>query len=77
MINIISKRFDGWKKVLLSLGERITLIQSCLTHIPSYFLSLFRIPTSIASKIEKLQRDFLWSVVGDDERSSYWLGSGV
>ena len=69
MINIISKRLDGWKKVLLSLGERITLIQSCLTHIPSYFLSLFRIPTSIASKIEKLQRDLLWSGIRDSKRS--------
>ncbi|RVX09326.1 LINE-1 retrotransposable element ORF2 protein [Vitis vinifera] len=61
VVERISRRLDGWKKAYLSLGGRITLIQSCLSHIPSYFLSLFKIPVSIASKIEKMQRDFLWS----------------
>lgn len=34
--------------------------QSCLPHIPSYFLSLFKIPTLVALMIKKMQRDFLW-----------------
>ena len=59
---------DGWKKVFLSLGARITLIQSSLSHILNYFLSLFKIPVSIALKIEKLQRDFLWSGVGKGKK---------
>ncbi|KAJ9700981.1 hypothetical protein PVL29_006352 [Vitis rotundifolia] len=57
VIERISSRLDG-----------ITLIQSCLTHLPSYFLSLFKIPASVAAKIEKLQRDFLWSGVGEGKR---------
>ena len=52
----------------LPLGGRITLIQSNLSHIPSYFLSLFKIPVSIASKIEKMQRDFLWSGAGEGRK---------
>ena len=31
-----------------------------MKHIPSYFLSLFKVPTSIALRIKKLQREFLW-----------------
>ncbi|KAJ9671271.1 hypothetical protein PVL29_027318 [Vitis rotundifolia] len=54
VVERISRRLDGWKKAFLSLGGRITLIQSCLSHIPSYFLSLFKISSSIASKIEKM-----------------------
>ena len=33
-----------------------------------YFLSLFKIPTSVAAKIEILQRDFLWLGVGEGKR---------
>ncbi|KAJ9703126.1 hypothetical protein PVL29_004763 [Vitis rotundifolia] len=68
VIERISSRLDGWQKAYLSFGGRITLIQSCLTHLPSYFLSLFKIPASVVAKIEKLQRDFLWSGVGEGKR---------
>lgn len=61
VLDIVSMRLDGWKKAFLSLGGRITLIQSCLMHIPSYYLSLFKISASIALRIEKLRRDFLRS----------------
>ena len=53
---------DGWKKAYLSLGGRVTLICSCLSHIPSYFLSMFKIPSSVALKIQKLRRDFISSI---------------
>ena len=55
-------------------GKRFTYllevgyIHSCLTHIPSYFLSYFKILALVAAKIEKLQRDFLSSGVGDGKR---------
>ncbi|RVX10323.1 putative ribonuclease H protein [Vitis vinifera] len=68
VIERISKRLDGWKKAHLSLGGRITLLHSCLSHIPSYFLSLFKIPASVAAKVERMQRDFLWSLVGEGKR---------
>ena len=68
MVKRISRRLDGWKNDFLSLGGRITLIQCYLSHIPSYFLSLFKIPVSIASKIEKMQRDFLWSRAGEGKK---------
>ncbi|RVX07806.1 hypothetical protein CK203_021931 [Vitis vinifera] len=68
VIERISRRLDGWQKAYLSFGGRITLIQSCLTHMPCYFLSLFKIPALVAAKIERLQRDFLWSGVGEGKR---------
>ena len=52
----------------MSLGGRITLIQSCLSHIPNYFLSLFKIPALVALRIEKIQREFLWSGSGEGKR---------
>ena len=57
MIDKVSKRLDGWKKAFVSLRGRITPILSCLSHMPSYFLSLFKIPASLASKIEKMHKE--------------------
>ena len=36
------------------------LLKSTLSSLPTYFLLVFTIPTHVANKIEKLQRDFLW-----------------
>ncbi|RVW36396.1 putative ribonuclease H protein [Vitis vinifera] len=44
----------------LSKGGRITLIKSTLASIPLYQMSLFRMPKSVARRLEKLQRNFLW-----------------
>ena len=41
-------------------GGCLMLLKSTLSSLPTYFLSLFTIPTHVANKIEKLQRDFLW-----------------
>ena len=56
------------EKASLFLGSRITLIQSCLMHILSYFLSLSKILASIASRIEKMQKEFLWLGFGEGKR---------
>ena len=42
------------------------MIKSTLANIPTYYLSLFKIPVKVANCIEKLQRDFLWGGVGEE-----------
>ena len=55
----IEQKLAGWKKLYLSKWGQLMLLKSKLFSIPTYFLSLFTIPTHVANKIEKLQRDFL------------------
>ena len=54
------RKLTGWKKMYLSKGGRHMLLKSILSSFPTYYLSLFTIPTHVANKIERLQRDFLW-----------------
>ena len=56
----IERKLAEWKKLYLSKGGRLTLLKSTLSSLPTYYLSLFTIPSHVANKIEKLQRDFLW-----------------
>lgn len=62
----LEHRLAGWKRLYLSKGGQITLIKSTLSNLPTYFLSLFLLLANIASRIEKLQRDFLWGGLGDE-----------
>ena len=55
------KRLASWKSQYISKAGRLTLIQSTLSSLPIYCLSLFRMPASICSRLEKIQREFLWS----------------
>ena len=42
-------------------GGRSCICLRGVSSLPTYYLSLFTIPTHVANRIEKLQRDFLWS----------------
>ena len=68
VVERMEKRLAGWKMLYLSKGGRVTLIKSTLSSIPTYYLSLFPIPMSIARRIEKLQRDFLWGGLEDEQK---------
>jgi len=66
VVGKIERRLASWKRMYLSKGGRVTLIKSTLSNLPTYFLSLFPIPSGVASCIEKLHRDFLWGGLGEE-----------
>uniref|UniRef100_A0A2N9EFE5 Reverse transcriptase domain-containing protein n=1 Tax=Fagus sylvatica TaxID=28930 RepID=A0A2N9EFE5_FAGSY len=64
----MERKLAGWKRMYLSKGGRLTLIKSTLSSLPTYFLSLFPIPVAVASRIDKIQRDFLWGGMGEGKK---------
>ena len=69
------RRLALWKSQYISKGGRITLIKSTMGSMPVYQMSLFRMPMSVARRLEKLQRDFLWG--GLMERKTHLVKWGV
>ncbi|KAJ9701371.1 hypothetical protein PVL29_006637 [Vitis rotundifolia] len=67
------RRLAQWKRHYISKGGHITLIKSTLASMPTYHLSLFRMPKSVAKRLERIQRDFLWGGGSLDKK----LGGGV
>ena len=56
----VRRRLALWKQQYNSKGGRITLIKSTMANMPLYQMSLFRMPKTVARRLEKLQKDFLW-----------------
>jgi hypothetical protein len=54
VVSKIERWLASWQRMYLSKGGRVTLTKSTLSNLPTYFLSLFPIPSSVASRIEKL-----------------------
>ena len=54
------KRLTMWKRQYLSKEGRATLIRSTLSNLPIYYMSVLRLPSSVRSRLEQIQRDFLW-----------------
>ena len=70
----MKRKLAGWKKLYLSKGGKVTLIKSTLSNLPTYLLSLFPIPASVANQIARLQRDFLWGGLGDSLNFIWLIG---
>ena len=68
IIEKVERRLARWKRLYLSKWERLTLIKSTLSNLPTYLLSPFPIPADIAYRIDQLQRNFLWGGLGDDSK---------
>ncbi|WMV33279.1 hypothetical protein MTR67_026664 [Solanum verrucosum] len=60
-----------WKSRYLSLGGRLTLINSVLDALPTYMMSLFPIPPGVINRLDSIRRKFLWQ--GNKERKGYHL----
>nr|KYP53471.1 Putative ribonuclease H protein At1g65750 family [Cajanus cajan] len=56
----IKRRLSNWKGKVLSMAGRVQLINLVLTSLPLYYLSFYKIPKGVSSKISRLQRQFLW-----------------
>ena len=70
------KRSALWKKIYISKGGRIILIKSALASLPLYQMSIVRMLTNVAKRLEKLQRSFLWGG-GALERKAYLINWDV
>ena len=56
----MEKKLSGWKQLYLSKDGRLTLLKSTLSSLLTYYLSLFTIPKAMVTRLERIQRNFLW-----------------
>jgi hypothetical protein len=67
----VMKRLDGWKGSSLSLGGRLVLINSCLSNLPVYAMSMFWLHVSVIDKMDTARKRFFWQ--GGNMKKKYHL----
>lgn len=61
LIQKVRRRLSSWKIQYLSLGGRLTLVNSVLSALPTYWMSIFKLPCWVIKALDRIRRDFLWS----------------
>ena len=60
VLDKITAKLESWKANYLSRGGRLTLINSMLSAIPTYYLSVLHLPKRVEVVIDQICRRFLW-----------------
>ncbi|VVA23746.1 PREDICTED: ribonuclease H At1g65750, partial [Prunus dulcis] len=60
IIDKVKKRLSSWKSHTLSMAGRLTLLQSVTSAIPIYSMQTAMLPASVCSKLDQLNKNFLW-----------------
>lgn len=56
----IEKKLGCWQGKLLAIGGRVALINSSISSVPLYMMSLYSLPCGVREKIDFYRRRFLW-----------------
>jgi hypothetical protein len=67
----MNKKLGMWKSRFLSIGGRVTLINSSLSNLPMYMLSLFLTPKLVLKNRDTFRKRMLWQ--GGDNTRKYHL----
>jgi hypothetical protein len=67
------QKVNSWSNKCLSKAGREVMIKSVLQAIPSYVMSIFLLPDTIISAIEKMMNSFWWGCGGTNNRGIHWM----
>jgi hypothetical protein len=65
------KKLDPRKGGASSSGGRLTLVDSCLSNLPSYIIAMFLLNKTFIERLNKHRRHFFWH--GKKQKRGIWL----
>jgi hypothetical protein len=68
IIDSVAARLPKWRGKLLNAAARLALVNSVLSAVPIYMLTVFQLGKWAIKRIDKIRRDFLWKSKNDDKK---------
>lgn len=56
VVDIVTKKSQNWKGT----GGRSTLLNSVMSAVPLYMLSLYKLPIGIQKRMDRVRAQFMW-----------------
>nr|GEY88882.1 putative RNA-directed DNA polymerase, eukaryota, reverse transcriptase zinc-binding domain protein [Tanacetum cinerariifolium] len=72
VIHKFSSKLTSWKAKLFSVGGRLSLIKAVLGNLPTYFMSIYLMPSSVLSNLEAMRSKFFRGA-NPSERKMSWI----
>ncbi|KAL2937830.1 hypothetical protein RDABS01_021279 [Bienertia sinuspersici] len=69
LLERIRKKIRGWKEQFLSRAGKEVLLKSVIQAIPTYIMSMYKIPVEVIGKMKAAMANFWWG--GKDERRKF------
>ena len=66
--NKIAKRVMGWKEKFNSRAEREILIKTLAQVIPTYTMSIFKIPKSLCDDLNSMMAKYWWGQISNEKK---------
>ncbi|GJX16437.1 RNA-directed DNA polymerase, eukaryota, reverse transcriptase zinc-binding domain protein [Tanacetum coccineum] len=58
VVDKFKHKFSTWNSRVLSVGKRLTLIKAVLGNLPTYYISLYKVPSAIERNLESMRNNF-------------------
>jgi hypothetical protein len=68
VVEKVQAKLSSWKGKLLSPAGRVVLVQSVTSAIPAYYMQNVALPSRICTKLDKINRDFLWGSTDEKKK---------
>ncbi|GKD95008.1 RNA-directed DNA polymerase, eukaryota, reverse transcriptase zinc-binding domain protein, partial [Tanacetum coccineum] len=72
IIQKFSNKLSLWKARLLSVGGRLTLLKAVLGNLPTYYMSIYMMPSHVQNKLESIHNSFFIGV-DQGEKKITWI----
>lgn len=72
VVSSFKRKLSIWKSRLLSIGGKVTLLNSVLSSLVIYTMSFYRAPMKVLKELISIQSHFLWG--GNEDKKMHQLG---
>lgn len=61
LVERLQSQLDNWKEGAVYFGVNLVMLNAVLSAIPTYWLSLYKLPVKVRKKWDSIRSNFLWN----------------